>query len=212
MSKWSKISFRSLQGASRHGAKEMEGESSPDSRAAEPLDEDRLIEIVRWHIVRADGQRSGLWTRAAAVLSADALVIAGTAILVSAGNDVKWWRLLTAALPLVAAMISVYEACNIVGGISNWKDTFTGKDSPVPLFYSLPDTVKELTTYEKFRGAIANRSAASELDDAASELWRLSVLHITRLHQLRRSIHWLQISLPLLLVSVAVIISPLTAN
>jgi hypothetical protein len=209
MQKWRQILARGARGEDQPALAHAGRAFLPGSHTTELLNDDQLIEIVRWHILRADSQRAGLWTRATAVLSADALVIAGTAVLVSAGDSATWWSLLTAALPLIAAMISVWTACNIVGGISGWQDTFKAKDSPTPLFYSLPDTVKGLGTYEKFRHALSNRSAASELDDAASEFWRLSVLHLQRLHQLRRSIHWLQISLPLLFISIAVIISSL---
>lgn len=194
-------------GAHRNFSIDRSRESPRRSQTVERLDNGQLVDIVRWHILRADGLRGGLWTRAAAVLSADALVIAGTAVLVSASSNAKWWSLLTAALPLIAAMISVYEATNIVGGITNWQDAFGQRHSPTPLFYSLPETVRELVTYEKFRLAMAERSIETELNDATSELWRISILHHRRLHQLRRSIRWLQVSLPLLFASVAVIIS-----
>src|ERR1700681_3851488 len=137
-------------GAGRYASMGRTRESARRSQAVELLDNGQLVEIVRWHILRADGQRGGLWTRAAAVLSADALVIAGTAVLISASSDAKWWSLLTAVLPLIAAMISVYEATNIVGGITNWHGTFGEKDSPTPFFYSLPETINNLATYEKF--------------------------------------------------------------
>jgi hypothetical protein len=100
---------------------------------ARHMTERELVELLRWHILRADSQRGGMWTRAAAVLSADALVIAGAAVLVSAANKAAWWSLLTAALPLVAAMISVYEASNVIGGVPDWGRTFAEKDSPTPM-------------------------------------------------------------------------------
>lgn len=202
-----KQSAGDANGVGRYASIGRTRERAQRSHADELLENSELVDIVRWHILRADGQRGGLWTQTAAVLSADALVIAGTAVLISASSDAKWWSLLTAVLPLIAAMTSVYEATNIVGGITNWHGTFGEKDSPTPFFYSLPETVKTLATYEKFRLAITERSIGAELDDATSELWRVSILHRRRLHQLRRSIRWLQVSLPLLFTSVAVIIS-----
>ena len=175
-------------------------------------DAERLIEVMRWHIMRADGQRQGLWMRAAAVLSADALVIAGTAVLASTASKAAWWSLATTALPLAAAMISIFEAIGVIGGVRNWSQRFTEHDSPTPILYSLPDTVKYLGCYEKFRETVMGRSAEKELNDAMSELWRMSVLHRTRLHQLRRSMRWLQASLPLLIASIGTIIVSLAAN
>jgi hypothetical protein len=66
---------------------------------------ERLSEVMRWHLMRADGQRQGLLTRTAAVLSADALVIAGTAVLASSVSRAAWWSLAMTALPITAAMI-----------------------------------------------------------------------------------------------------------
>lgn len=175
-------------------------------------DTERLIEVIRWHIMRADGQRQGLWMRAAAVLSADALVIAGTAVLASAVSKAAWWSLATTALPLTAATISIFEAISVIGGVRNWGQRFTEHDSPAPILYSLPETVKYLGDYEKFRETVMGRSAEKELNDAMSELWRMSVLHRTRLHQLRHSMRWLQASLPLLIASVGTIIVSLAAN
>jgi polysaccharide pyruvyl transferase WcaK-like protein len=173
---------------------------------------ERLTELIRWHIMRADGQRQGFWMRAAAVLSADALVIAGTAVLASTSSKAAWWSLATSALPLTAAMISIFEAISVIGGVRNWAYKFTEFNSPAPILYSLPETVRHFGDYEKFRETVMSRSAEKELNDAISELWRLSVLHRIRLHQLRRSMRWLQASLPLLIASVGTIIASLATS
>ena len=150
---------------------------------ARGMTEREIVEVLRWHILRADSQRGGFWTRAATVLSADALVIAGAAVLVSVASKAAWWSLITAALPLAAAMVSVYEASNVIGGVQDWGRTFPEKGSPAPMFYSLPETVKILGTYGQFRSAIADRSIESEAEDAASELWRISVRHLLEHHR-----------------------------
>src|ERR1022692_1375661 len=117
------------------------------------IDTKELIEVVRWHIVRADGLRNGLWTRAAAILSANALVVAGTAVLASTGNSAAWWSLSTAVAPLIASMASIYEASNVISTIQGWSRTFAEQDSPTPVIYSAPDTVEILGTYDRFRAA-----------------------------------------------------------
>lgn len=175
-------------------------------------DAKELIGVIRWHIVRADTQRGGLWTRAAAVLSADALVIAGAAVLASSVSNAAWWSVATAVLPIAAAMVSIFEVINMINGIRNWGAKFAEQNSPAPLLYSLPETVRNLRTYENFRATVVNRSAERELTDAMSELWRISVLHLERLHQLRRSTRWLQLSLPLLILSSGVIIFSLATH
>jgi len=120
---------------------------------------ERLTELIRWHIMRADGQRQGFWMRAAAVLSADALVIAGTAVLASTSSKAAWWSLATSALPLTAAMISIFEAISVIGGVRNWAYKFTEFNSPAPILYSLPETVRHFGDYEKFRETVMSRSA-----------------------------------------------------
>jgi hypothetical protein len=122
------------------------------------VEANRLIEVTRWHILRADGLRNGLWMRAAAILSANALVVAGTSLLASVRSGGAWWGLATAILPLIASMASIYEACNAIGTVRGWSETFARHDSPLPMIYSAPDTVKALETHEKFRSAIMRRS------------------------------------------------------
>lgn len=86
-----KQSPEDANGAGRNASVGRTRERARRSQADELLESGELVDIVRWHILRADGQRGGWWTRAAAVLSADALVIAGTAVLISATSDAKWW-------------------------------------------------------------------------------------------------------------------------
>ena len=177
-----------------------------------PVDAKALVEVMRWHILRADGQRSGLWTRAAAILSANALVVAGTAVMTSAGSNAAWWSLITAILPLVASLLSIYEASNVLGGMQDWSHTFVKQDSPKPILYSLPETVNALDTYDNFRSVVMSRSIDEEMGDAMSELWRISVLHRLRIHQLRRSLRWFEISVPLLVISAIVIVASLAIS
>jgi hypothetical protein len=40
-----------------------------------------------------------------------------------------------------------------------------------------------------------------ELNDAIAELWRISVLHRSRLGHLRRALLWFEVSVPLLVLS-----------
>jgi hypothetical protein len=169
-----------------------------------------MIETLRWHIARADAQRSGLWTRAAAVLSANALVVAGTAVMASAGSGAAWWGLITAILPLAASMISIYEASNIIAAYAHGRNrALAAWDSPTPILYSLPATVDYAQNYDNFRLIVTSRTMEKKLNNAIAELWRISVLHRSRLGHLRRALLWFEVSVPLLVLSGGTIIASL---
>jgi hypothetical protein len=167
----------------------------------ESLSQKQLLDVLRWHIVRADNQRNGLWARAAAILSANAVVIAGAAIVASSAGEESLSGILSVAVPLIASMFSVYKAANVVGAVRRWPMIFQGGFTEVGLLYSLPGTVAATSTYDEFRAAIATRSEADELEGAILELWRISVLHMQRMHALRLSVYAFVLSIPLFIFS-----------
>jgi hypothetical protein len=147
------------------------------------------LEAVQWHIIRADGQRSGLWSRASALLSANTLVVGGAAILVT-GAGTRSLSLLVTLLPLTAAIISIYFASTVVrSGVASEKKLTEGLPKR-PSVYSLTDVASKSGNFEAFKGVLPTRSVEMELEDATVELWRLSVLHERRMKQLGKSLQW----------------------
>jgi hypothetical protein len=85
-------------------------------------------------------------------------------------------------------------AANVVAVVKNWSARIEPQ-SPVPLVYSLHETVKQAQNdYRKFKSIVLEQSLEAELESAVAELWRLSVLHRRRIHGLRWAVRWLVLS------------------
>ncbi|MGJ6964790.1 hypothetical protein ACSDR0_23035 [Streptosporangium sp. G11] len=159
------------------------------------------LEIVRWHISRSDAQRAGLWTRAAAVLSANTLVIAGAALMLTLGARSSSGSLIAALAALAFVLVSTFEVMRLIAAARDWSKSFPAADSPVPLIFCLSDTAKVSETFSNFREIIAGRTPEKELYAGISELWRISILHRNRTYQLRRAARWLILSIASLVIS-----------
>ncbi|MEV7009681.1 hypothetical protein [Streptosporangium sp. NPDC051022] len=159
------------------------------------------LEIVRWHISRTEAQRSGLWTRAAAVLSANTLVIAGAALMLTLGTRSSGGSLIAALVALVFVLVSTFEVMRLIAAVREWGRSFPAADSPTPLIFCMSDTVQALETFAGFRKIVEAWTPEKELAAGISELWRLSVLHRNRIYQLRRAARWLILSIVSLVIS-----------
>lgn len=159
-----------------------------------------LLEVAQWHVSRADGQRTGIWARSSALLTANSLVIAGSAILVSSGGD-SLPVLVVGILPLGSALISVYFASVLVrSGVASERALLQGITKR-PSAYSLTDLAAESESYGRFREEAMSKSLETELEDALVEIWRLSVLQGRRMNQLAKSLRWFLVGSALLLVA-----------
>lgn len=149
------------------------------------------LENVKWHILRSDAQRIGLWTRAAAVLSANTLVIAGAALMLTVGTRTSLGGLIAALIALIFVLMSVVEAANVIATLRDLDKRLPLAKSPVPIIFSLPETVRLSGSFPRFREMVLTETPEAQLDNAISELWRISVLHRNRIHRLRRAVYWL---------------------
>ena len=129
---------------------------------------DAQLETVKWHILRADGQRSGLWARTAAVLGADTLVVAGAAVMLTLGGAAWPATRLAALAAMGCVLISAVWATNMLSGAGNWSRSMEG-ESPSPMLYSLLETIEAATTYEGFRAIALAQTDENQLQSATSE-------------------------------------------
>jgi hypothetical protein len=159
------------------------------------------LESVKWHILRSDAQRIGLWTRAAAVLSADTLVIAGAAVMLTLGTRTFFGTLVAALAALILVLISVGWAANAIAVVKNWSKRSLLPNFPPPMIFSLPETVTLAGSFTKFHKIVLTETIEARLDNAISELWRISVLHRNRIHQLRQAVYWLILGVASLAIS-----------
>ena len=94
------------------------------------------LDMLRWHILRGDAQRVGLWTRAAAVLGADTLVLAGATVLLTVSPTTPSKLGKIAALATMAlVLVSVMRAAQVLGTVRDWSRTIE-PESPPPALYT----------------------------------------------------------------------------
>jgi hypothetical protein len=158
------------------------------------------LEIVKWHISRSDGQRAGLWTRAAGILGADTLVVAGATVMLAVGGTDAPAARISALVAMACVLVSTLHATNALAVMKNWGEQ-TGPGAPSPVVFSLPATAERVGSYETFRDLVVRQSVEEQLENAIAELWRVSSLHRRRLRELTRCVRWLLLSIGALLVS-----------
>lgn len=159
------------------------------------------LDMIRWHLSRSDAQRSGLWTRAGAVLTADTLVIAGAALMLTLGTRSSGGSLVAALVALVFVLMSTVEIMRVIAAVWEWRRSFPAADSPTPLLFCMLDTVRASTGFADFKEKAAAQTLKEQVDAGMSELWRISVLHTKRIYQLRRAARWLMLSVISLVIS-----------
>src|SRR5690242_8991665 len=108
------------------------------------------LEMLRWHIIRSDGQRVGIWSRAAAVLGADTLVLAGATVLLTlspaARQPPKWIALAS----MILVLLSVARVAQVIGTVKDWAKTVE-PESPPPALFNLSESIKLAGTFAEFR-------------------------------------------------------------
>lgn len=170
-------------------------------RADKTRDAVERLDSLRWHILRLDGFRAGLWNRAGIILSANALVSAASVVLISVGSRTSHLTLITAALAMIAVLVSVYEAMGVGGARRQWLGSYEDRQSPPAFVYAVSETMAHNENFGDFQKTLSDWTERKEIEAAASEVWRLEVLHHRRVLQLMRSIRWLFTALILLTVS-----------
>lgn len=162
------------------------------------------LDAVHWHLVREDSQRAAVSTRAGAVLSADALVVAGTALALSlkGPRSLSLWVFLTALGTLLLVASSVIYGTQALVMLRRTERSFSEPRSDSSTLYALSGISHRWPTFEQFRAAMMDQAPEQQLRGALDELWRVSHLHRYRYLKLRRAAWLLLASVGLLLVTV----------
>jgi hypothetical protein len=179
--------------------------------AADEADQLRLLDELRWHVVRVDGQRSDMWMRASSLLSANGLVVAGAAVLLTLGPDPQdGVRQVLGILPLVCSLLSVHQAAGVVTRAWGGGSAFAGEAARLPLLYAMHQNADIVDgDFRAFTERVRARSVADQVDDSLLEIWRVCLLHRQRDVLLRRAVALFVLSVPLLIVSAVVAVVPL---
>jgi len=141
--------------------------------------------MVRWHLNREDQIRASVWSRAGAVLSTNALVVAGTALAftVVGGKHPSVAVLCTASAALLAVAGSVVLASVALVTLRNWP--ILPIDNDASILHAYPYVHENWSTFEKFRESVMDLSPEQQLRGALVELWKTTSLHRYQYHKLR---------------------------
>jgi hypothetical protein len=154
---------------------------------------DRL-ELARWLISRVDVLRMSLSSRAAVILSADAIIAAGATILSGRlTRDALWGgRGALGALVLLSVGSLILAALSIshaIRGIINVTPSrsFFDRDEDFGLFFDPSNTAQTIKSTEEFRREFVDLDDRAALDSALADLWKITYFHYSRYQSVRRA-------------------------
>jgi hypothetical protein len=164
------------------------------------------IETVHWHILREDQHRAGVATRATAVLSTNALIVAGTALSFAARGSQRpnLATLVSASATLLVVAASVIFASLALIAPRVWPPRWNAIDGhALSDVYSYGYYSLNWSTFEEFRESIVNLSPDQQLRGAIIELWKAAYIHQIRYRKLRSATRCLPVAIGFLLVTIA---------
>jgi hypothetical protein len=176
---------------------------------------DQQLELARWLIERYDGLRASMANRAAMVLSADALLLAGVTFLLdktlSGATQTSYFErlffLLSIATTIICLSLSIVFAASAIAFVWKTSRESLGMKSLPPLwFFHARDTAthfKDLTEFEREYRATTKEQMVRY---ALGELFLITRTHYQRYQPFRQSIRLLLIALAALLVSGVILI------
>jgi hypothetical protein len=174
--------------------------------------------LAKWHIARSDSLRNSVATRASVTLSANALIVAGTALLSNQFLD----RASSAspALVILFALIAIFSLVLVAGSVAfaigtlvtkkNWRVAVDDRPS---LGFSGLSTVKYSANVDEFKDMFCNATDDEVLRAAVVELWAGLSTYLRRYVSLRRAIRWLLWAiLSFLSITLLFILDAITTN
>jgi hypothetical protein len=173
------------------------------------------IDNIKWLFDRYDRWRSSIATRCSLVVSADALLLAGHTFLLDkiitqftphSNLILKSILAFLLGLGMVFLIFSIFQATT---GIANiWKSSrkMFGINLPDRLFFHPSDVVTKYDSFHNFKETFSNLQNNLVEDAIWAEIWTLIQMHHYRYQQLRKSILFLVMSLPLFVCSIVIII------
>lgn len=180
-----------------------------------PTTVDEKIELAIRLIERNDNLLSSLESRAATVVSADALLLAGTTFLLdkiwsqaSQYASIKQIALgISIGLALIALALSIVYATTSIANV--WRTTrkIVGGNLPQPsLFFRPRDTANEFKDFSQFEKHFQASSKEQMLNYALNELWLVENLNIRRYKNFQRAVRLLLFSVVPFLVAYSILI------
>jgi hypothetical protein len=165
---------------------------------------EQQLDLVNWHILRGDGLRAGLASRAGTLLSTNALIVAGVALAVGLKSPRTGYSLLaTSVATLVCVGVSVVNASLVLVTVRRWRRQFADTGAPKPFLYSYTG-IEEHGNFEEFKARLLATSRERLLEHALTELWQSGALHDYRYRKLRLAMKWLLAAVLLLFITLTI--------
>lgn len=178
--------------------------------------ETELLELAKWHIARCDGLRQALSSRAAVILSADALIAGGIAILLSRTNEIPsskgsgpYLTVAAQAILLISVLTTFMSVLYALRSLDNkyaWRLSSTSRRSPDSPAFNHGDTLRMYGSLEEFLRDQLSVTFSGMLKHAYTELWFVIRSHRYRYIQLRKSTRYLSTSSMAVLANIFVIL------
>ena len=173
------------------------------------------LELVEWNIGRYDQIRSSVASRASLLVSANTLLLAGVALLLSIYNPnpdgeklsfilIAFFVLLVATLIFV--LTSIWYCVDAIAATRTRKtsrQTFKGV-LPDRFLFNWGDTLRNNAAYEDFATKLRKSSPSEILEAALAELWTAIYQHSVKHRSLRWGIRYFRLSI-ILFFSLAVV-------
>jgi len=167
------------------------------------------LDSARWHLSRYDELQANLASRAATLLSADALILGAAAILVGQyfGGSFDKTSVTTtlvaagAASTLLVVAVSISATARVLLALRPWRKKRIGQGVPRTVFYLHNDTLAVLGDYDAFSSRFKTLSVDDELEGALAALWIRTKNYQTRVRSLRVGLYFLFVSMVCLSLS-----------
>ena len=195
-------------------------ETSVTKETNDKLSDTERLKSILWHIEMLDARRSSISNRAAIVLSADALLLAATTLLLDKilSNITQYNQFERIVLALSIGGVAFFLALSIAyatAGIVNvWKTSremlgTLGSDMPQRLFFHPTDTIKAFSGFSPFADKFNTTTKEQMTLFALGELWTVINQHYSRYQVLRKTIKLLILSIIPFLVAIAILLAKL---
>lgn len=187
------------------------GHRGPDLGATARADTTRGPSIeeqlnrVHWHILRTDSLRGSVSARAGTMLSTNALVVAGVALVLGWTSHRSGVIVITGTVVTFACVsFSVTNAALATMTLFRPRPQLPGQAVFRGTIYSFVSHGNGAETFEDFKRHRATESPEQILDEALLELWENGHLHRRRYGRLRSALWWLLAALVCLFITIVI--------
>jgi hypothetical protein len=166
------------------------------------------LDLVKWNITRYDQIRASTASRASLLVSANALLLAGTTLLLN-GYDIsdahKNWKQHAITICFALAVVTTFTSIAIsiwycVGAVSAYKRRRTSRQVfrnklPSRFIFNWGDTLRTSEDFQAFLSTLRSSTSEDTLKAASAELWSVIYQHSTKHRSLRMGIRFFRFSL-----------------